>query len=68
MSDPKPLAGEQTKKALPSLQQPKQAWRTGRKVPINVYEGDRPVCQCQTALDAALIVVAVNAFLRKGSS
>lgn len=35
-------------------------WRVGRKVPINVYEGDRPVCQCHTALDARLIVKAVN--------
>ena len=38
-------------------------WRVGHKVPINVYDGDRPVCQCQTALDAALIVAAVNAKL-----
>jgi hypothetical protein len=38
-------------------------WRTGRKVPINVYEGDRPVCQCQTAEDAKLIVAAVNHWL-----
>ena len=35
-------------------------WRIGRKVPINVYEGDRPVCQCHAAEDAALIVRAVN--------
>ncbi len=40
---------------------PKARWRVGKKVPINVYDGDRPVCQCQTALDAALIVAAVNA-------
>lgn len=37
-------------------------WRTGSKVPINVYDGDRPVCQCQTASDAKLIVRAVNQF------
>jgi len=37
-------------------------WRIGRNVPINVYDGDRPVCQCQTALDAKLIVEAVNKF------
>lgn len=36
-------------------------WRVGRKVPINVYEDERPVCQCQTALDAKRIVEAVNA-------
>jgi hypothetical protein len=36
-------------------------WRVGSKVPINVYEGDRPVCQCQTAIDAKRIVEAVNA-------
>jgi len=35
-------------------------WRVGTKVPINVYEGNRPVCQCHTALDARLIVEAVN--------
>jgi hypothetical protein len=40
-------------------------WRQGRRVPINVYEDgengeSRPVCQCHTALDAALIVRAVN--------
>jgi len=35
-------------------------WRTGRQVPINVYDGDRPVCQCHTASDARLIVEAVN--------
>lgn len=36
-------------------------WRVGRHFPINVYEGDRPICQCQTALDAKRIVQAVNA-------
>lgn len=35
-------------------------WRVGNKVPVNVYDGDRPVCQCQTALDAKRIVRAVN--------
>ena len=38
-------------------------WRTGKRVAINVYEGDRPVCQCQTAADAALVVAAVNYIL-----
>ena len=35
-------------------------WRAGSKVPINVYEGERPVCQCHTAADAARIVKAMN--------
>jgi hypothetical protein len=35
-------------------------WRVGSKVPINVYDGDRPVCQCQTAIDAQRIVLAMN--------
>jgi hypothetical protein len=36
-------------------------WRVGTHVPVNVYEGDRPICQCHTALDAKRIVEAVNA-------
>jgi hypothetical protein len=40
-----------------------ELWRVGRKVPINVYEGDRPVCQCQTEAYASLIVDAVNYYL-----
>ena len=35
-------------------------WRVGSKVPLNVYEGDRPVCQCHTPEDAARIVAAMN--------
>jgi len=36
-------------------------WRTGTKVPINVYdEKGFPVCQCQTAKYAKQIVDAVN--------
>lgn len=35
-------------------------WRLGRNVPINVYEGDRPICQCHTAIDAKQIVDAMN--------
>lgn len=35
-------------------------WRLGRKVPINVYDGDRPVCQCHSEIDARTIVMAVN--------
>jgi hypothetical protein len=29
-------------------------------MPINVYEGDRPICQCHTVLDSAHIVAAMN--------
>lgn len=36
-------------------------WRVGHKVPINVYEGDRPVCQCHTEEDARAIVSAMRA-------
>ncbi len=36
-------------------------WRVGSKVPINVYEGDRPVCQCHNEQDAERIVDAMNA-------
>jgi hypothetical protein len=36
-------------------------WRVGKNVPINVYgEDDRPIAQCHTAIDAKLIVDAVN--------
>jgi hypothetical protein len=38
----------------------KEKWRVGTKVPSNVYSGDRPVCQCHSDFDAALIVSAVN--------
>jgi hypothetical protein len=41
-------------------------WRVGTKVPINVYEGDRPICQCHTAVDAKRIVAAMNASERAG--
>lgn len=35
-------------------------WRVGQKVPLNVYEGDRPICQCHTELDAHNIVASMN--------
>jgi len=38
-----------------------EAWRVGKQVSLNVYDGDRPVCQCHNAEDAARIVAAVNA-------
>lgn len=33
------------------------SWRVGTKNPLNVYEGDRSVCQCHTPEDAARIVM-----------
>ncbi len=38
-----------------------EPWRTGHRVPLNVYEGDRPICQGHNEEDAARIVTAVNA-------
>jgi hypothetical protein len=35
-------------------------WRQGSKIPLNVYEDDRPVCQCHTADDARRLVDAMN--------
>jgi hypothetical protein len=35
-------------------------WRVGTHVPINVYEDERPICQCHTVEDARRIVRAVN--------
>jgi hypothetical protein len=40
-----------------------ERWRLGRNVPINVYEGDRPICQCHTSIDAKRIVDAMNRVL-----
>ena len=40
-------------------------WRQGHKVPVNVYAGDRPVCQCHAVEDAKLIVAAVNDYLAR---
>lgn len=37
-------------------------WRVGRLVPINVYDGDRPVCQCHNEEDAVRIVRAMNSY------
>lgn len=34
--------------------------RPTTKVPLNVYDGDRPVCQCRSQTDAKLIVNVVN--------
>lgn len=35
-------------------------WRVGSKIQLNVYEGDRPVCQCHSEEDAKRIVAACN--------
>ncbi len=35
-------------------------WRTGTQIPLNVYAGNRPVCQCHSVCDAKTIVDAVN--------
>lgn len=35
-------------------------WRIGYIDPLNVYEGNRQVCQCNSALDARSIVLAMN--------
>jgi len=43
-------------------------WRVGSKIPLNVYEGDRPVCQCHSEEDARRIVAAMNASAGEGVS
>ncbi len=37
-------------------------WRVGAKVKLNVYDGDRPVCQCHNEQDASRIAAALNHF------
>lgn len=39
---------------------PTETWRVGSKVPLNVYAGERPVCQCHNREDATAIVAALN--------
>lgn len=39
---------------------PSGPWRVGGKVPLNVYEGDKPMFQCHTPEDAARIVDKLN--------
>lgn len=36
-------------------------WRVGRKIALNVYEGERPVCQCHNEIDASRITNAMMA-------
>lgn len=38
-----------------------KTWRVGGKIPLNVYENDRPMFQCHTPEDAARIVGMLNA-------
>jgi hypothetical protein len=40
-------------------------WRVGSKVKLNVYDGDRPVCQCHSFLDAMAIAAAMNRYINK---
>ena len=40
-----------------------EEWRTGGKIKLNVYEGNRPVCQCHNEEDARRIVDAMNRVL-----
>jgi hypothetical protein len=42
-----------------------EIWRVGSKVPLNVYEGDRPVCQCHNRRDAHRIASAMNFAIRE---
>lgn len=35
-------------------------WRVGGKVPLNVYEGDKPMFQCHTPEDAARVAGLLN--------
>lgn len=37
-------------------------WRVGARIPLNVYEGSRAVCQCHTPEDAARLVLAMNRY------
>lgn len=35
-------------------------WRVGSRVPLNVYKGMRPICQCHNREDAEEIVATMN--------
>lgn len=41
---------------------PNNRWRVGTKVPLNVYDGERAVCQCHNPEDAARIVEAMDLY------
>src|SRR5579872_1906056 len=38
-----------------------EKWRTGTKVPVNIYKGDRPIFQAHTEADAREVVDGMNA-------
>jgi len=42
-------------------------WRVDQKIPLNVYEGDRLVCQCHAIEDAYRIAAAMNASIEAES-
>ena len=56
------LTEEQIQQAVErARQQPRQeGWHVGTHNPKNVWEGERPVCHCETAEDAARIVATMN--------
>lgn len=39
-------------------------WRVGGKIPLNVYEDDKPMFQCHTPEDATRVVGLLNGALR----
>ncbi len=39
---------------------PRPQWRVGGKIPLNVYEGERPMFQCHTPGEAARVVAILN--------
>lgn len=41
-------------------------YRTGTKIKLNVYDGDRPMCQCHCEPDAVAIVLALNCLANTG--
>jgi hypothetical protein len=60
-------SGPCPKPPLPKVERAESGvqWHVGSKIYINVYEGDRLVCQCHTAADANRIVEAMNKEIAK---
>ena len=57
-----PEAGDRESGGISDLTQaPSGKWRVGSRVPLNVYENDRPMFQCHTVVDAARVVALLNA-------
>lgn len=44
----------------PEIEEALKLWRVGGKIPLNVYEGDKPMFQCHTPEDAERIVRLLN--------